>query len=185
MATPNRSREAAITRRVGESRLARTAFAAPPTDATGGRDDYAGAFDPAFRLEHLSRAALVDVCREFLVQDHLLIRSLMIAVAERAGDAVAHEIATKQWIGAGAVAAAPAAPGPGEPRRRRRSDRRRPPPAPGVRAGLRAASGSPSRASARGSGSRTARLCAKATATAGARFSTTARIPASTPWCRR
>jgi hypothetical protein len=99
-------REAAITRRVSESRLARTAFAAPPTDATGGRDDYAGAFDPAFRLEHLSRAALVDVCREFLVQDHLLIRSLMIAVAERAGDAVAHDIAIKQWIGAGAVAAA-------------------------------------------------------------------------------
>ncbi len=66
----------------------------------------AGPFDPGFRLEHLSRAALVGVCREFLVQDHLLIRSLMIAVAERAGDAVARDIAIKQWIGAGAVAAA-------------------------------------------------------------------------------
>jgi hypothetical protein len=98
-------REAAITRRVSDSRLARITFTAPPTDATGGRDDYAGPFDPEFRLEHLSRAALVDVCREFLVQDHLLIRSLMIAVAERAGDAVAHDIATKQWMGAGAVAA--------------------------------------------------------------------------------
>src|SRR5262249_2320603 len=53
-----------------------------------------------------SRAALGHVCREFLVQDHLLIRSLMIAVAERAGDAVAQDIAAKQWIGAGAIAAA-------------------------------------------------------------------------------
>src|SRR5262249_57754571 len=89
-----------------ESRLARIAFPVPPTDATGGRDDYAGPFDPDFRLEHLSRIALGHVCREFLVQDHLLIRSLMIAVAHRAGDAVAEDIAAKQWIGAGAGAAA-------------------------------------------------------------------------------
>src|SRR5262249_61069437 len=82
-------REAVITQRVSESRLARIAFPIPPTDATGGRDDYPGLFDPEFRLEHLSRAALGHACREFLVQDHLLIRSLMIAVAERAGDAVA------------------------------------------------------------------------------------------------
>jgi len=98
--------EAAITRRVGTSRLAGIAFPAPPEDATGGRDDYRGAFDPDFRLEHLSRAALVGVCREFLVQDHLLIRSLMLSVADRAGDGVAREIATKQWTGAGAVSAA-------------------------------------------------------------------------------
>ena len=35
-----------LARRVGESRLARLAFPSPPTDATGGRDDYAGPFDP-------------------------------------------------------------------------------------------------------------------------------------------
>jgi hypothetical protein len=98
--------EAAITRRVGASRLAGIEFPAPPEDATGGRDDYRGPFDPDFRLEHLSRAALVGVCREFLVQDHLLIRSLMLSVADRAGDDVAREIATKQWTGAGAVSAA-------------------------------------------------------------------------------
>ncbi len=98
-------REAAITRLVGASRLAGVEFPAPPTDATGGRDDYRGPFDPGFRLEHLSRAALVNVCREFLVQDHLLIRSLMIAVADRAGHEVARQIATKQWTGAGGVSA--------------------------------------------------------------------------------
>src|SRR5215813_14009968 len=46
--------EAAITRRVGTSRLGGIAFAAPPEDTTGGRDDYRGPFDPDFRLEHLS-----------------------------------------------------------------------------------------------------------------------------------
>src|SRR5262245_53874415 len=97
--------EAAITRRVGGSRLASVEFPSPAADASGGRDDYAGPFDPEFQLEHLSRAALVRVCREFLVQDHLLIRSLMLSVADRAGDAVAREIATKQWIGAGATSA--------------------------------------------------------------------------------
>jgi hypothetical protein len=97
--------EAAITRRVGTSRLASCEFPAPPRDAGGGRDDYAGAFDPDFRLEHLSRPALVAVLREFLVQNHLLVRALMMSVADRAGDDVAARIGSAQWTGAGAVAA--------------------------------------------------------------------------------
>ena len=97
--------EAAITRRVRGSRLAGVEFPAPSGDVSGGRGDYAGAFDPEFRLEDLSQSALVHVCREFLVQNHLLIRALMLSVADRAGDAVAREIATKQWVGAGAIAA--------------------------------------------------------------------------------
>jgi len=97
--------ETAITRRVRASRLAAVEFPPPAGDATGGLDDYGGSFDPDFRLEHLSRAALVRVCREFLVQNHLLVRALMLAVADRAGDEVARRIATAQWIGAGAVAA--------------------------------------------------------------------------------
>jgi hypothetical protein len=98
-------REIAITRQVRTSRLAAVEFDAPPRDATGGLDDYGGAFDPDFRLEHLSRAALVRVCLEFLVQNHLLVRSLMLSVAARAGDETAQRIATAQWMGAGAVAA--------------------------------------------------------------------------------
>ncbi|MDX2169386.1 MAG: hypothetical protein SF182_20110 [Deltaproteobacteria bacterium] len=97
--------EAAITTRVRPSRLAAFEFPAAPSDASGGRDDYAGAFEPDFRLEHLSRAALVRACREFLVQDHLLIRALMIAISERADDDAAQRIAALQWTGAGAVAA--------------------------------------------------------------------------------
>ncbi|MEO8605962.1 MAG: hypothetical protein ABI629_25555, partial [bacterium] len=97
--------EAAITTRVRPSRLAAFEFAPVPGDASGGQDDYAGAFEPDFRLQHLSRAGLGRVCREFLVQNHLLIRALMMAVAERADDAAAQRIAALQWSGAGAVAA--------------------------------------------------------------------------------
>jgi hypothetical protein len=97
--------EAPITRRVRASRLAAVEFPPPTSDASGGRADYRGPFDPDFRLEHLSRTALERVCREFLVQNHLLVRALMLSVADRAGGEVAREIATKQWIGAGAIAA--------------------------------------------------------------------------------
>jgi hypothetical protein len=96
--------EAAITRKVGTSRLA--AFRFDPIGSDGdGWEDYRGAFDPDFALERLSRSTLLRVCREFLVQNHLLVRALMIAVAERADDAAAQRIAAAQWIGAGAVAA--------------------------------------------------------------------------------
>jgi hypothetical protein len=98
-------REIPLCDRVRRSRLAHVEFPAVPPGAPGGLDDYAGAFDPDFRLEHLSRAALVRVCRELLVQDHLLVRALMMAVSERAGDDVAVKVGTAQWIGAGAVAA--------------------------------------------------------------------------------
>jgi hypothetical protein len=96
--------EAAITRRVAASRLAGFAFSAPAA-ASDGMNDYRGAFDPDFVLERLSANALQRVCREFLVQNHLLVRSLMLAIAARADDAAAQRIATAQWIGAGAVAA--------------------------------------------------------------------------------
>lgn len=98
--------EAAITGRVAGSLLARPTFAPVPADGGDGWHDYAGPFDPAFVLERLSRSTLVRVCRELLVQNHLLIRALLIAVAERAGDDAARRIAAAQWIGAGAVASA-------------------------------------------------------------------------------
>jgi hypothetical protein len=98
-------REIAITTQVRRSRLAGFEFPPPPADDSGGMDDYGGAFDAEFRLERLSRAALGKVCREFLVQNHLLVRSLMLSVAARAGEEVARRIGAAQWIGAGAVAA--------------------------------------------------------------------------------
>jgi len=97
--------EIALTTRVRASRLAGLAVAPPTDDASDGRNDYSGAFDPDLHLETLSHGALVRVCRELLIQNHLLIRALMMTVAERASDDVARQIGRAQWIGAGAVAA--------------------------------------------------------------------------------
>ena len=101
-------REIALTGRVRSSRLARLPLAAGSEAASpgDGLPDYAGDFDPDFQLEDLSHGALVRACREFLVEVHLLIRSLMTTVADRGGQDVAREIATAQWIGSGHVGAA-------------------------------------------------------------------------------
>lgn len=96
--------EIPLTTRVRHSRLAQVPIEPVRRDGSGGWDDYAGPFAPDFHLGFLSRGALLTVCRELVVQDHLLIRALMMAVAERAGDAAAREVGLAQWIGAGAVA---------------------------------------------------------------------------------
>jgi hypothetical protein len=95
--------EIALTDRVRRSRLAQIVFPPPPAAASGGRADYAGAFDPEFALEDLSHAALVQVVREFAVQNHLLVRALMMTVADRGGAALAGQIGAAQWLGCGAV----------------------------------------------------------------------------------
>ena len=98
-------REIPLTGRVRASRLAQLPVEAIARDAGGGWRDYAGSFQPDFHLGDLSQPALVQVCRELLVQNHLLVRALMMAVAERADDATARDVGMAQWIGSGAVAA--------------------------------------------------------------------------------
>jgi hypothetical protein len=95
--------EIALTRRNRRSRLARLELEHRGDAEAGGWPDYARPFDPDFQLEDLSHGALVAACKEFAVQDHLLIRSLLTTVAERAGPAVAREVARSQWIGSGSV----------------------------------------------------------------------------------
>jgi hypothetical protein len=103
-ATP--AEEIPLTGRVRRSRLAQlTLPAAPAGGEPGGRGDYAGPFDPDLRLEDLAHPTLVAVCQEFCLQGHLLVRSFMIAMAERWGDAVAQEIAAHQWVGIAGLAA--------------------------------------------------------------------------------
>jgi hypothetical protein len=97
--------EIPLTGRVRASRLANIELAPTTEDEAGGRADYSGAFDPDFHLEALSHGALVRVCGELLVQNHLLIRALMMTLSDRAGAEVAKQIGLAQWIGAGAVAA--------------------------------------------------------------------------------
>ncbi len=98
--------ETALAGLVGASRLAQLPTALPPSAGeAGGRADYAGPFDPDLEFEDLSHGALLAVCREFCLQGHLLVRALMLAIAERSGEAAAREVASAQWIGVGAVAA--------------------------------------------------------------------------------
>jgi hypothetical protein len=96
--------EIALTDRVRASRLARLPVSPVAGDGSGGWDDYTAPFEPDFHLGYLSHAALVTVCRELLVQNHLLVRALMMSVGDRGGDALAREIGMAQWIGSGAVA---------------------------------------------------------------------------------
>ena len=98
--------EIALAGQVRASRLAGLPTALPASDGEpGGRADYAGAFAPDLELEDLSHAALLAVCREFCLQGHLLVRALMLAIAERQGEAAARQVALAQWIGIAAVAA--------------------------------------------------------------------------------
>jgi hypothetical protein len=98
--------EIPLTDIVRGSRLA--ALAVPPLDAddtaAGGRPDYAGDFEPAFQLEDLSAPALVDAVTEFCVQNHLLVRSMLLALTERHGPDLARDINAAMLVGAGWVA---------------------------------------------------------------------------------
>jgi hypothetical protein len=95
--------EIALTTRMRSSRLARLPVS--PVDGSGGGwNDYAKPFVPDFHLGYLSHAALMSVCRELLVQNHLLVRALMISVADRGGETTARDVGMAQWIGSGAVA---------------------------------------------------------------------------------
>lgn len=67
------------------------------------RDDYSGPFDPEFRLEDLSKQALVRLCREFMLAAHLLDRAVMPAVGQRFGPQAMEEIAIEEWRGASPV----------------------------------------------------------------------------------
>src|SRR3990172_9526095 len=64
--------EEPLTREVGRLPLAQVANERPADREPGGWRDYAGPFDPDFRLERLSQGALVAVLREFSLQTHLL-----------------------------------------------------------------------------------------------------------------
>ncbi len=91
--------EPAPTRAVARARVASFEFD-PPDCADGeGWPDYAGEFDPDFRLERLSRRALVIACKEFALQSQLLARSAMLALAERHGEPASRELHLAQWRG--------------------------------------------------------------------------------------
>jgi hypothetical protein len=69
----------------------------------GGWPDYSGPFDPEFGLEDLSHHALVVTLREIALQSHLLIRSFLLSVQQRFGEASAQEMAPRILAGLGGL----------------------------------------------------------------------------------
>jgi hypothetical protein len=67
------------------------------------RDDYSGEFDPDFRFEDLSKAALVRLVREYALIVHLLDRSVFAAIGLRYGQQAVEEIAIEEWRGASPI----------------------------------------------------------------------------------
>jgi hypothetical protein len=95
---------AAHTLRVAQLPLASVPNERPPDRESGGKRDYRGPFDPAFRLADLSQGTLVGVAREFQEQVHLLTCSAELSIADRLGADAAREIIASQWVGASWVA---------------------------------------------------------------------------------
>jgi hypothetical protein len=92
------------TLRVAQLPLASVPNEHPPDREPGGKRDYRGPFDPAFRLADLSHGTLIAVAREFQEQVHLLTSSAELAIADRLDTDAAQEIMASQWIGASWVA---------------------------------------------------------------------------------
>lgn len=92
------------TLRVAELPLASVPNERPADADGGGRTDYRGEFDPAFRLADLSHGTLVAVAREFQEQVHLLTSSAELSLADRLDVETAREIMASQWVGAAWVA---------------------------------------------------------------------------------
>jgi len=91
---------AAHTSAVAELALERIENSWAAESEPDGMTDYAGSFDPEFRLGRLSTATLAAVAREFQTQAHLLSSSAEIALSERLDRAVARELISAQWIAA-------------------------------------------------------------------------------------
>ena len=66
-------------------------------------DDYRSAFNPEFRIEHLSRPALAVLAREYQLAAHLQDRAGIPQVLARYGAEAMREIAIAEWMGASPV----------------------------------------------------------------------------------
>jgi hypothetical protein len=65
--------------------------------------DYAGAFEPDFQYEDLSKEALVRLVREYALIVHLLDRSALMSVGMRHGPEAMEAVAIDEWRGASPV----------------------------------------------------------------------------------
>lgn len=92
--------EPAITQMMRKTQLAALVIDRPASNReSGGFDYYTTDVFEQLQLEQLSHSALVVVCKEIAVQNHLLIYSMLFAIAERYGVAAAHAVAEFQMTG--------------------------------------------------------------------------------------
>jgi hypothetical protein len=97
--------EEPLTLAVGALPIARVANEAPRDLEPDGWPDYAGPFDPEFRLERLGRGVLAAVLREFSLQTHLLASAADLHLAKQHDRAKVRDALASQWQGASWVAA--------------------------------------------------------------------------------
>lgn len=96
--------EPAVTTVMRGSKLAQVVIQRPDTNCkAGGMAYYTGPVFEQLQLEQLSHAALVVVCKEIAIQNHLLIVSLMMAIAEKYGKEAAYKVSEFQMTGSGWV----------------------------------------------------------------------------------
>ena len=89
------------------SALARLEIPRPATDLeTGGMADYSGELHQQLHLESLSHSALVVVCKELALQNHLLIKGMTMVVEKQYGREAATAVAQFQMQGSAHVVAA-------------------------------------------------------------------------------
>jgi hypothetical protein len=92
--------EEPLTLEVGRLPLAKVPNERPADREPGGWHDYAGPFDPDFRLEHLSQGTLVAALREFSLQAHLLASSASLYLSKQHEAGLVREVLANQWAGA-------------------------------------------------------------------------------------
>jgi len=97
--------EQPLTREVGALPIAHVANELPQEREADGWRDYAGPFDPEFRLERLGRGTLAAVLREFSLQAHLLASAADLFLSRRHDRAKVRDVLASQWQGASWVAA--------------------------------------------------------------------------------
>ena len=97
--------EEPLTLEVGRLPLAQVPNERPADREPGGWPDYAGPFDPSFRLERLAQSTLVAALREFSLQTHLLASSASLYLAQRHEPGAVREVLANHWAGANWVTA--------------------------------------------------------------------------------
>jgi hypothetical protein len=93
--------ETRVTTRMRATQLAQLPIERGRNAEPGGLDFYDGPLFEQLHLERFSHAALLAICREIAIQNHLLVNSLWWSIVDRFGEAAADAVAAFQMEGSG------------------------------------------------------------------------------------